>query len=76
MTLNDAPVLASLSGGSLLALALFGAAATSGLVATLLPRRRRSAPSLPPLPQQWDHELVIAAPRARDLVSGAPCHAP
>ena len=71
MTLNDASVLASLSGGSLLALAVFAAAAAAGLVATLVPRRRRSASALPPLPRQWGHQVVIAAPRASEAVRGA-----
>ncbi len=75
MTFHDAPALASISGGSLLAVGLVAAAA-SGLVAALRPRPPRSTSALPPLPQQWDHDLVISAPRAGDLVRSARRHTP
>ncbi len=32
-------------------------------------RRRRTKASLPPLPERWDRQLVVDAPRASELVA-------
>jgi hypothetical protein len=34
-------------------------------------RHRRAKASLPPLPERWDRQLVIAAPRASELAAGS-----
>ena len=70
MTFNDVPVLASLSGRALLAVGLIGIAVAIGVAAALRLRRRRATPALRPLPREWHRQVVIAAPRARDLVKG------
>ncbi len=44
----------------------------ASVVAAIARRRRRRRGPLPALPDTWDRELVIHAPRAGDLVAGKP----
>ncbi len=44
---------------------------TASVVAAVT-RRRRERPWLAPLPKRWDRQVVVAAPRASELVAGTP----
>ncbi len=45
---------------------------TASVVAAVTRRRRRPRAWLAPLPERWDRQVVVAAPRASELVARTP----